>query len=64
MTAQQLYDWREETSAISGMDLHMLFQELVGDPSPRGKTEIDVDKLRDLAEQGYKDAQAVLDALA
>lgn len=64
MIAQELYDWRDETGAISGLDLHELFQALTGDPSPVGRTKISLDKLRTLAEEGWRDAQAVLDALA
>ena len=60
MTAQQLYDWRETTSAISGTDLHMLFQELTGDPSPAGDTPIPMAALALLAEAGDTDAEAAL----
>ena len=60
MTAQQLYDWRDETGAISGTDLHMLFQELIGDPSPAGNTPILMADLAQLAEGGDMDAEAAL----
>lgn len=62
-TAQKLYDWREETAAISGSDLHTLFHELVGDPSPAGRTPISLEKLIALAESGYEDARVALAAL-
>lgn len=45
MKAQTLYDIREEFGHIDGMQLHRLFQELTGDPSPSGRTEIDADAL-------------------
>jgi hypothetical protein len=40
ITAQDLYDRREEYAEISGTDLHELFQTLTGDPSPDGRTPI------------------------
>lgn len=45
MTAQDLYDRREEWGEISGTDLHELFQAVCGDPSPSGRTRIDVGAL-------------------
>ena len=63
MTAQQLYDWRDETGAISGTDLHMLFQELIGDPSPSGHVAIPIAALVALAERGNEDAAAALVAV-
>lgn len=52
MDAQSLYDWRKETGEIGHTDLELLFQELTGDPSPRGRTAIDVDKLARIASEG------------
>jgi hypothetical protein len=63
-TCQDAYDWREATAAISGMDLHELFYELVGDMSPSGRVTLPMDKLAELASGGYQDAQALLDGLA
>lgn len=45
ITAQDLYDRRDEYAEISGNDLHELFQILTGDPSPAGRTRIDATKL-------------------
>lgn len=45
ITAQDLYDRREEYGEISGNDLHDLFQALTGDPSPTGRTSIDASRL-------------------
>lgn len=40
MNCQTLYDVREITGCVSGQDLHAIFTELVGEPSPSGKKEI------------------------
>ena len=45
LTAQDLYERREEYGEISGIDLHELFQVVCGDPSPAGRTPIDIDSL-------------------
>lgn len=45
MIAQVLYDTRENTAQISGSDLHILFYAICGEPSPAGRTEIDVNML-------------------
>ncbi|MBK8200188.1 MAG: hypothetical protein IPK75_17720 [Acidobacteria bacterium] len=42
MKAAYLYDWREKNMLISGNELAMLFAEVLGDPSPAGKTPIDL----------------------
>ena len=47
--AQQLYNWREQTGEISGSDLALLFQELTGDPSPAGRTPIDITRLETIS---------------
>jgi hypothetical protein len=41
MKAQELYDFREATGFVSGMDLHGFFLSATGDMSPSGKVEID-----------------------
>lgn len=41
MKAQDLYDRRDIYGEISGSDLHDLFNALIGDPSPAGRTPID-----------------------
>lgn len=58
MKAQELYDYREESGAISGEDLHELFRLLCdGEPSPSGKTEILPESLTAIA-TGYRQAYA------
>ena len=47
--AQQLYNWREQTNEISGNDLAQLFQELIDNPSPAGRTPIDIARLERIA---------------
>lgn len=47
MIAQTLYDLRELTGFCSGADLHDLFRELTGEPSPSGFVEIDEQSLRE-----------------
>ena len=49
ITAQDLYDRRDEYGEIDGCDLHKLFQELTGDPSPAGRTPIDAAQLAQIA---------------
>lgn len=49
LTAQALYDRREERGEIDGTDLHSLFADICGDPSPAGRTLIDVDTLAQYA---------------
>lgn len=49
MKAAYLYDWREKNMLISGNELAMLFAEVLGDPSPAGKTPIDLDALKQVA---------------
>lgn len=46
MTAQDIYDRQGE---IGGEAVHYILQELTGDPSPAGRTPIDVEALRQLA---------------
>ena len=41
MKAQKLYDLREETGFCAGTDLHRFFEEQTGDPSPKGRVEVD-----------------------
>jgi len=68
LVAQDLYDWRERTAAISGSDLHDLFRALCnGEPSPRGATVIDGERLRVVAacNDGIaEDARRFLEATA
>lgn len=45
ITAQTLYDLRDETEMIDGTGLHALFTFLCGEPSPRGATLVDTRKL-------------------
>lgn len=45
MIAQVLYDKRETSAQISGSDLHILFYAVCGEPSPAGRTEIEISKL-------------------
>lgn len=40
MLAQKLYDLREKYEFCSGSDLHEFFSDLLGDPSPSGKTKL------------------------
>mgnify|MGYP000859624637 CR=1 FL=1 len=63
ITAQALYDWRDRTGAISGTELHQLFQTLTGDPSPRGRTPIFLAALAMLAATDA-DADAAYQAMA
>ena len=51
LTAQTLYDIRDEHGDIDGNDLHWLFQRLTGDPSPAGRTPIDAPLLRRIGEE-------------
>lgn len=60
MKAQQLYDIREEFGHIDGMQLHRLFQELTGDPSPSGRTEIDTAELSAQIGQWNEDMDAFI----
>lgn len=41
ITAQDLYDRRDEYGEIDGNDLHNTFRAICGDPSPAGRTPID-----------------------
>ena len=43
--AQMLYDLRTMTGFISGDDLHNLFREVLGEPSPSGYMEFEVSAL-------------------
>jgi hypothetical protein len=54
ITAQALYDRREELAEIDGNDLHALFEVLTGDPSPAGATPISADGLRAYAEEAVE----------
>lgn len=49
ITAQDLYERRDEYAEISGNDLHELFHALTGDPSPAGRTPIDAGGLASYA---------------
>lgn len=40
VSLQEIYDLRELTGFISGNDLHDFFRELVNDPSPSGRVEV------------------------
>ena len=45
--AQDLYDWREATEKISGLDLHDIFRAVCdGEPSPSGYAIVSRDKLK------------------
>lgn len=49
INAQVLYDLRDELAQISGSDLHELFRAMLdGEPSPAGRTLIDIDRLIDI----------------
>ncbi len=48
INAQLLYDLREQVMPISGTELHEIFNALLGDPSPSGKTIIEVRALEEL----------------
>lgn len=45
MTAQDLYDRRDEYGEIDGNALHSIFALVAGDPSPAGRTPIDPNAL-------------------
>jgi hypothetical protein len=50
ITAQDLYDRRDERGEISGTDLHEMFRKLLdGEPSPRGRTVIDPARIEKVA---------------
>jgi hypothetical protein len=49
LTAQDLYDRRDERGEIDGRELHEIFQAICGDPSPTGRTAIDTEALRSYA---------------
>lgn len=51
MKAQELYDCRERYADIDGTDLHWLFEQLSGDPSPAGRTPIDAAALRRIGDE-------------
>lgn len=51
MTAQDIYNLQDEM-LIDGKDMHALFAELTGDPSPSGRTKIDMDAVAAIAENG------------
>ena len=51
MKAQDIYDLQGEM-LIDGKDMHALFAELTGDPSPAGRTEIDMAAVAEIAENG------------
>ena len=40
--AQDMYDIREASGICSGTDLHDLFREVLGEPSPSGKKVVDL----------------------
>jgi hypothetical protein len=46
LRAQDLYDLRELTGFISGEELHEVFRDLVGDPSPNGRRVIPKRKIK------------------
>lgn len=46
--AQNLYDLRECTGFVSGTDLHSVFRDLLGEPSPSGKGKISWQSLKAL----------------
>lgn len=45
ITAQAIYDERDEFAQFSGTAMHALFEEVLGEPSPAGRTPISVDAL-------------------
>lgn len=49
ITAQDLYDRREEYGEIDGQELHNIFRAILGSPSPAGRTAIKAEALRDYA---------------
>ncbi len=46
ISAQKMYDLQQITGFCSSTDLHDLFREVTGKPSPSGYTEIDEQSLR------------------
>lgn len=53
MKAQVLYDWREKTEDVTGNDLHAMFRYVCGEPSPKGNTEIDLERLFEYVENNW-----------
>jgi hypothetical protein len=53
MMCQVLYNLRNATAWVSGNDLHELFYSLVGDPSPAGKTEFALAKLKEIDQEAF-----------
>lgn len=53
MTCQVIYDWVNTGYPISGEDMHYLFRELVGEPSPRGAVLFSVRKLQEIARKRF-----------
>ena len=51
MTAQDIYNLQDEM-LIDGKDMHALFAELTGDPSPAGRTKIDMAAVAEIAKNG------------
>ena len=51
LTAQDIYNL-QHLMLIDGKDMHALFAELTGDPSPSGRTKIDMDAVAAIAENG------------
>jgi len=54
MKAQDIYDLQDEM-LIDGQDMHALFAELTGDPSPSGRTKIDMDAVAAIAKKRHGD---------
>jgi hypothetical protein len=64
ITAQALYDEREEFARISGTDLHDVFRFLLdGEPSPAGDMPISRAKLFNLWDRTNADTQAFIDGV-
>lgn len=56
ITAQVLYDARDQYAIISGLELHDLFRAVCGgEPSPAGRTPISIAALRQAAAEMGED---------
>jgi len=53
ITAQKLYDWRAETSAVSGTDMHLFFAAVCGYLTPSGNDEISIERIEEVAKGNY-----------
>ena len=44
---QVFYDVRDLTGHVSGNDLHEMFNEMTGEPSPSGNESVDLEKIKE-----------------